>query len=69
MQEENWVDKCLKCQHCYKRKDDDELLYCRKRNGKCEFKPVKKEENKLGPATDWNARRYNQQRNRRRKYK
>lgn len=37
-----WIIKCLTCQHCYKRKDDDNTLYCRKRNGKCEYKEYKK---------------------------
>lgn len=35
------VEKCLTCQYCYKRKDDDNTIYCRKRNGKCEYKPYK----------------------------
>ncbi len=35
---ENWVEKCSTCQHCYKRQNDDDTLYCRKRNGKCEYK-------------------------------
>lgn len=35
---EPWVEKCLTRQHCYKRQDDDEIMYCRKRNGKCEYK-------------------------------
>lgn len=39
--DDNWVEKCLTCQHCYKRMDNDEYLYCRKRNGKCEYKPYK----------------------------
>ena len=38
---DNWVEKCLTCQHCYKRIDDDSYIYCRKRNGKCEYKPYK----------------------------
>lgn len=36
--DENWVEKCSTCQHCYKRQNDDDTLYCRKRNGKCEYK-------------------------------
>lgn len=32
------LEKCSTCQHCYKRKNDDELIYCRKRNGKCDYK-------------------------------
>ena len=41
--DENWVEKCMTCQHCYKRRDD-EYLYCRKRNGKCEYKAVQEQE-------------------------
>lgn len=37
---EDWVEKCMKCVHCYKRKDDDDTLYCRCRTG-CHFKEVK----------------------------
>lgn len=35
---EPWVEKCLTCQHCYRRQDDAEIMYCRKRKGKCEYK-------------------------------
>lgn len=38
----NWLEKCITCQHCGKKKDDDDIIYCRKRNGKCEYKPYKK---------------------------
>lgn len=36
-----WLKRCMTCQHAYKRKDDDETMYCRKRNGKCEYKKYK----------------------------
>lgn len=36
---EDWVYKCLDCKHSYKKQNDDDVLYCRKRNGKCEFSP------------------------------
>lgn len=36
-----WLRKCLSCQHCYKKISDDETIFCRKRNGKCEYKPYK----------------------------
>ena len=35
---ENWIEKCLKCQHVYYRKDGADTIYCRCRNGKCNFK-------------------------------
>lgn len=37
---DDWVYKCMRCQHCYKRKDDDDTLYCRTKSG-CNFKPYK----------------------------
>lgn len=40
MEAENFFEKCRTCQHCYTKKDDD-YVYCRKRNGKCEYKPYK----------------------------
>lgn len=42
---EEWLIKCLTCQHCYQRLDDD-YIYCRKRNGKCEYKKYKKKNSK-----------------------
>lgn len=36
--EEDWLKKCLKCQHVYFRKNDADILCCRCRNGKCNFK-------------------------------
>lgn len=43
---EDWLKKCLTCQHCYKLKTDDETIYCRKRNGKCEYKEYKPKKRK-----------------------
>ena len=40
-QEQDWLSKCIQCQHCYIRKADDDVYYCRKRNGECEYKPQK----------------------------
>lgn len=37
---EDWLQKCLNCQYCYQTNDDD-YIKCRKRNGKCDFKPFK----------------------------
>ena len=45
--EENFFEKCKTCQHCYTRQDDD-YVYCRKRNGKCEYKEYKKKNVKVG---------------------
>ena len=39
--DENFFEKCRTCKHCYTRQDDD-YVYCRKRNGKCEYKEYKK---------------------------
>lgn len=38
---DDWVKQCLMCQHCYQRNSDDDTLFCRKRNGKCEYKGSK----------------------------
>ena len=43
--EEDWLEKCKSCQHHYTRQDDD-YAYCRKRNGKCEYKPYKNKKSK-----------------------
>lgn len=40
MEDENFFEKCRTCQHCYTKNDDD-YVYCRKRNEKCEYKPYK----------------------------
>ena len=40
MEDGNFFEKCRTCQHCYTKNDDD-YVYCRKRNGKCEYKPYK----------------------------
>lgn len=40
MEDENFFEKCMTCQHCHMKNDDD-YVYCRKRNGKCEYKPYK----------------------------
>jgi hypothetical protein len=37
----DWLKKCLECQHCYTLKSNELEYHCRKRNGKCEFKPYK----------------------------
>lgn len=43
MENENFFEKCKTCQYCYTKNDDD-YVYCRKRNGKCEYKPYKSKE-------------------------
>lgn len=40
MESENFFEKCRTCQYCFTKNDDD-YVYCRKRNGKCEYKPYK----------------------------
>lgn len=45
MEDENFFEKCRTCQHCYTKNDDD-YVYCRKRNEKCEYKPCKEEHSK-----------------------
>ena len=40
MDVEFWVEKCMRCVHCYIVKDDADELRCRCRNG-CNFKEVK----------------------------
>lgn len=37
---EEWLKKCMKCTHCYKRNTDDEEILCRCRKG-CNFKEKK----------------------------
>lgn len=46
MEDEEWLEKCLTCTHCYKRKDDDETVYCRCRNGKCNYKRRKNDKSR-----------------------
>lgn len=40
MYSENFFEKCRTCQHCHMKNDDD-YVFCRKRNGKCEYRPFK----------------------------
>lgn len=47
---EPWVEKCLTCQHCYRRQDDTEIMYCRKRKGKCEYKEYQRKDKRSGRA-------------------
>ena len=37
--EQDWIDRCLKCRHSYFKKADADTMYCRCKNGKCDFKP------------------------------
>ena len=41
-EKEDWIEKCLKCQHSYRRNNDADTIYCRCRGGECNFKEVKK---------------------------
>ena len=36
--EQDWLEKCLKCQHSYHKNDDADTIYCRCRNGQCNYK-------------------------------
>ena len=31
----HWLEWCLDCKHSYKRKDDDDTMWCRLRKRKC----------------------------------
>lgn len=33
-----WLQKCLSCVHSYYKQDDADMIYCRCRNGKCNYK-------------------------------
>jgi hypothetical protein len=33
-----WLQKCLSCVHAYYRQDDADMIYCRCRNGNCNYK-------------------------------
>lgn len=35
---EPWAEKCMKCRHMYTKKNDEDYIYCRCRNG-CNFEP------------------------------
>lgn len=37
MEDENFFEKCITCQYCYTKNDDD-YVYCWKRNGECKYK-------------------------------
>lgn len=37
-----WLQKCLSCLHSYHKQEDAETLYCRCRNGICNYKPAQK---------------------------
>lgn len=41
----DFFDICMTCQHCYTKQDDD-YVYCRKRNGKCEYKKYKEKKSR-----------------------
>ena len=33
-----WLQKCLSCIHSYHKQDDADMIYCRCRNGNCNYK-------------------------------
>ena len=41
MNDENWLEKCLTCQHCYIPQNEDDEIRCRRRLPFCEYKPHK----------------------------
>lgn len=43
---EDWAKKCMSCIHCYKKKNDDEYLYCRLQTG-CRYETKKKKNTKI----------------------
>lgn len=34
----DWLTICLSCEHCYKKEDDADMVYCRCKNGECHYK-------------------------------
>ena len=42
---EDWAKKCISCIHCYKKKNDDDYLYCRLKIG-CRYETKKKKRSK-----------------------
>ena len=44
-EKDDWYKKCLKCQHSYRKNNDADIIYCRCRNGKCNFKKVEDKNN------------------------
>ena len=40
-----WLTQCLSCKHSYTKQDDAETVYCRCKNGKCNYE-------KKGAETD-----------------
>ena len=46
MEYESWVEKCMRCVHCYTVKNDADELRCRCRNG-CNFKEVRMNDDRL----------------------
>lgn len=37
----DWLKKCMRCSHAYYKQTDADTIYCRCRNGKCNFKEYK----------------------------
>lgn len=37
----DWLKKCMICSHAYYKQTDADTIYCRCRNGKCNFKEYK----------------------------
>lgn len=46
-EKEDWVNQCIKCKHSYKRKNDDDTMYCRLRKPGCRFEPMVSKEKRM----------------------
>ncbi len=46
-----WLQKCLSCTHSYHKDDDADTIYCRCRNGACNYKPTKSGKSAKGETT------------------
>lgn len=50
-EDENWIDKCMSCIHCYIRKDDADTLHCWCRDG-CHYKSIRQRNNELWKVSE-----------------
>lgn len=53
----DWLQKCLSCVHSYYRQDDVDTIYCRCRNGNCNYKEKNndKQSNKVSTLSNKRA--------------
>ena len=45
-----WLKKCITCKYAYKKKDDDDCIYCRRMLGECKYEAYKE---KSDGQTNW----------------